>query len=181
MSMELSGMDMKDAHRYNHWQSISWGMYDDLDGDNSGPKWKRIEDGQFELSEGDVLGIYQTLFGKPIEDAKDEEGVIKRRRKLVNTVRLLFAVVGIGYHIACVDEEKDCESGYRYGGPGGMGYMLEGLSDTWIARGVRRACGFQLTKDPEQALSGTQERAEMEADDPYDNDEEFGEYITYYR
>ncbi|KAH7930122.1 hypothetical protein BV22DRAFT_1055824 [Leucogyrophana mollusca] len=161
-------------HTRNGWRSISWGLFDDSNG-NYGPNWRRIEDGEVDLYEDAVLDIYEAIFGKPIESADpgNAEAEIERRRKLVRAVQLLLASVGVGYEIACDDEETD--EGYPYGfgggGPKKIRWTLEGLSDRWFARGVRKACGFQLKKDPEGEIKGKQERMEMAEAPEYEGGE----------
>ena len=82
------------------------------------------------------------------------------------TVRLLFAAVVISYKVACKDGERD-EGSYRFG--------LEGLSDRWMARGIRTACGLQLSGDPEAVKRGKEEHLKegtRKVDDDYDDDDE---------
>ena len=124
------------------WQPIYWGYYDNDEGDY-GRDWREIERGEVERNQEGVLDIHEVLFG-PIDvpSSDDADAVLAYRRKLVVTVRLLFAVVGISYKVACKDGERD-EGSYRFG--------LEGLSDRWVAQGIRAACGFQLSGDPEAA------------------------------
>jgi len=114
----------------------------------------------------DVLDIHEALWG-PLEelpDNVDDSRQEKRRREIVNNVRLLVAAVGIGHKVACNDVERD---------DSGRMWMLEGLSDRWFARGIRRACGFQLKGDPEAEAHGQQEKAEMwRSDDEDDEDED---------
>ena len=81
---------------------------------------------------------------------------------MVNTVRVLMAADGTGYTIAIDDEEEDdtCDV-----------FILEGLSDRWFARGVRKACGFQLTKDPEDEKKGlVEQKEEMNRNNDADED-----------
>jgi hypothetical protein len=115
--------------------------------------------GDVELHEEGVLDVHEALFGPietPSSDNADE--LLAYRRKLVATVRLLLAAVGIDYEVACTDEETD---------EGPRDYMLEGLSDKWVARGIRDACGFQLSGDEEAAKRGEEERKKCQAHEDY--------------
>lgn len=111
-----------------------------------------------------MLDIHEALWGtlEDVPDDADDSQEEKRRRDLVNSVRILLAAVGIDYKVACKDDEGD---------DSGRMWMLEGLSDRWFARGVRRACGFQLKDDPEAEARGRQEKAEMWRGDDDDEDE----------
>jgi hypothetical protein len=153
----------------NGWRSIAYGFYDDC-GDY-GEKWVRVENAKFDLGEDDVKDLYEALRG-PLDDVQvqgddDEEQEMNRRVEMVNTVRVLMAAVGIGYDIAIDDGERD---------DAGNVFMLEGLGDRWFARGVRKACGFQLTEDPENAKKALaaqkEEMRSNEDDDEYDSEEE---------
>ncbi|KAH7911547.1 hypothetical protein BJ138DRAFT_1125931 [Hygrophoropsis aurantiaca] len=157
-------------HTRNGWRSICWGLYDDAEG-NYGRKWHRIEVGEVDLYEDAVLDIYDAIFGRPIDpvEADDTEAEMNRRRKLVGTIQLLFATLGVGYDIACDDKEEDEDYPYR---GRGLRYLLEGLSDRWVARGVRKACGFQLQKDPEAERKGKEERLEHSTSSPDDDGED---------
>lgn len=137
-------------HSRGGWESICWGYFDDED--NYGPRWRRIEVAEMGLHEQGVLDVHEVLFG-PIEmpPSDNAEAVLAHRRKLVTTVRLLLAALGIDYGVACTDEETD-ERPYEY--------TLEGLSDLWVARGIRAAYGFQLSRDAEAERRGQEERRE---------------------
>ena len=115
------------------------------------------------LYEQGVLDVHEALFG-PIETPPDEdvEAQLAYRRKLVATCRLLLAALGINYEVACTDEEQDDRP---------RDFMLEGLGDKWVARGIRAACGFQLSGDPEAARRGQEERKEEAT---HEDDEEDG-------
>lgn len=120
----------------------------------------RVENARFALGEDDVKDLYEALWG-PLDDGRgnaQEEEERDRRCKMVDTVRVLLAAVGIDYFIAIDDDEQDDPRDV---------YKLEGLSDRWFARGTRKACGFQLTKDPENEKKGLAER-----DDEMNTDEE---------
>jgi hypothetical protein len=162
---------LQTMHTRNGWRSISWGLYDQSNG-NFGKNWRRVERGDVDLYEEGVLDIYETLFGKlPVLAADaDEPGKIERRRKLITAVRVLFASVGIDYEIGCEDAEKDRNPGDDYVRSGSvkLRWQLEGLQDKWVARGVRKACGFQLVRDPEEAEKGKQERIEMASEPNHD-------------
>ncbi|KAG8215205.1 hypothetical protein J3R82DRAFT_8744 [Butyriboletus roseoflavus] len=153
-------------HTRGGWQSICWGYYDD-DG-NYGRRWRRIEVAEMGLHEDGVLDVHEVLFG-PIDTPPNDnvDAVLEYRKKLVATVRLLFAAVGIRYGVACTDEETDERP---------EDYMLEGLGDKWVARGVREACGFQLSKDAEAASRGQEERREAAAgEDDIDCEDDFSD------
>ncbi|KIJ61259.1 hypothetical protein HYDPIDRAFT_50749, partial [Hydnomerulius pinastri MD-312] len=154
-------------HTRNGWQPICWGYFDDSDG-NYGRDWRRVEVGGLELYKEGVLDIYEAMFGALEEpDSSDEAAVLEYREKLVLGVRLLLAALGVDYRIACTDEEEDERPD---------DYMLEGLSDRWIARGVRKACGFQLKKDPDAEKHGKEEREEeAKGDEDEDEDEFYGD------
>ncbi|KAH0833948.1 hypothetical protein J3R83DRAFT_11144 [Lanmaoa asiatica] len=155
-------------HSRGGWQSICWGYYDDENG-NYGRRWRRIEVAEMGLHEEGVLDVYEALFG-PIDTPPNDnaDALLEYRRKLVATVRLLFAAVRLRYEVACADGERD---------EGPREYMLEGLVDKWVARGIREACGSQLSGDAEAAERGSKER-ELEADseggDDDDDDDEDG-------
>ena len=125
-------------------QLICWGYYDD-DG-SYGHRWHRIEVAEMGLHEDGVLDVHEALFG-PINTPPSDnaDAVLEYRRKLIATARLLFAAVGISYAVACTDEETDERPD---------DYTLEGLGDKWVARGIREACGFQLSKDAEAKSRG---------------------------
>ncbi|KAG6374090.1 hypothetical protein JVT61DRAFT_4733 [Boletus reticuloceps] len=133
-------------HCRGGWQSICWGFFDDKG--NYGPKWHRSEVADMGLHEEGVLDVHEALFG-PIETPPrdDADALLAYRRKLVATVRLLFAALGIDYGVACTEDETD-ERPYDF--------MLEGLADKWV--GIRAACGFQLSSDAEAARRGKEER-----------------------
>ncbi|KAG6374087.1 hypothetical protein JVT61DRAFT_4730 [Boletus reticuloceps] len=165
-------------HTRGGWQSVCWGYYADNDDDiwlncdyENGPDWRRLEEGEVGLRPGGALDIYEALFGPISTPPSDNaDAVLTYRRKLVAGVCLLFAAVGIDYRVACTDEETD-------GCP--EEFMLEGLSDTWVARGIRAACGFQLSDDAEAARLGAEEREEEAAGEDYgdeDEDEEEGSF-----
>ncbi|KAH0833946.1 hypothetical protein J3R83DRAFT_11142 [Lanmaoa asiatica] len=149
-------------HSRGGWQSICWGYYDS-DG-NYGRKWRPIEVAEIGLHEEGVLDIHEALFG-PIDTPPNDnaDALLEYRRKLVTTVRLLFAAVGLRYKVACTDGERDENS---------RKYMLEGLWDKWVARGIREACGFQLSGDAEAAELGREERRLQAEGDDEDEDED---------
>jgi len=132
------------------------------------------------LTPYNVFAIREALFGrveKPGEDA-DEQEKFAFRRKLVSAMSLIFACVGTGYQIACVDSEKDVAS--DEGGRWELEWTLEGLGGYWVARGVRNACGFQLSRDAQEAekLRGIREEEARGFDEEEDDPEE--EYETLY-
>jgi hypothetical protein len=139
------------AYYGNVWRSIASGTYDNCG--RSRKKWVKVEDANLDLEEDDVKDVYEALWGPldVIQEDDESKQEMDRRRKMVNTVRVLLAAVGIGYAIAIDDDEQDDAENI---------FILEGLSDKWFARGVRKACGFQLTKDPENEKKGLVEREE---------------------
>lgn len=155
------------AHSSNGWRPIAYGFYDDTG--EYGRNWKRIEQANFKLGQEDVLDIHEALWGtlEDLPDDADKSKEEKRRRELVNSVRILLAAVGIDYEVACKDNEGD---------DSGRVWMLEGLSDRWFARGIRRACGFQLKDDPDAEARGRQEKAEMWRGDDDEDDEDDEDY-----
>jgi hypothetical protein len=155
----------------NGWRSIAYGFYDDC-GDY-GKKWVKVENAKFDLGEDDVRDAYEALWG-PLDDIHgdddndddDDDEEMDRRIKMVDTVRILMAAAGIGYTFAIDDDERD-NAGV---------YMLEGLGDRWFARGVRKACGFQLTEDPEdakRALAAQEEEMTRNDDEDEEDDEDY--------
>lgn len=119
-----------------------------------------------------VIDLCEALFGelKEPDTEADESAYFERRVKLVTAVRLLMAAVGIDYEIACKDGDKDISPGAEWSisGPRALRWHLEGLQDHWVARGIRKAAGFQLIADPEEEEKGRLERIEM-AKDPEHN------------
>lgn len=112
-----------------------------------------------------VIELCEALFGELQEpDAEANELVhLERRVKLVTAVCLLMAVVGIDYEIACKDSDEDISPGAEWlmSGPRALGWHLKGLQDHWVARGIRKAAGFQLTTDLEEEGKGRLEHIEM--------------------
>ncbi|KAF7975065.1 hypothetical protein HWV62_10573 [Athelia sp. TMB] len=168
-------------HSRNGWRSICWGAYDESNG-NFGKNWRRIEVGGVDLYNDGLIDICEALFG-PLEELEadaDQALHLKRKEKLVFAARLLMAVVGIDYEIACEDDEGDVNPGEGYStrGPIKLRWQLEGLQDKWVARGVRKAAGIELTRDPEEAEKGRLERVEVASEPNYDGysseDDEFG-------
>jgi hypothetical protein len=153
----------------NGWRSIAYGFYDDC-GDYA-KTWVRVENAKFVMGEDDVKDIYEALWGTldDIQGDDDDEAdeAVERRSKMVNTVRVLMAAAGIGYFIAIDDDDERDDAGTVF--------MLEGLCDRWFARGVRKACGFQLTIDAENEKKRCAEEVkgdDDEDDDDYDSDNE---------
>ncbi|KAG1744413.1 hypothetical protein EDB19DRAFT_1827025 [Suillus lakei] len=81
-------------------------------------------------------------------------------RSLVRNILLLPAAVGIPYNVACTDNESD-------NGPHDL--MLQGLSDKWVGRGIRNACGLRLARDAEERECAQEQREEAKG---YDGDSE---------
>lgn len=162
---ELSNGLPPDVHTRNGWQTLCWGYYDDSD-DNYGEDWRRIECGKVELHEEGVIDVHEALFGELERPAEtDSEAMLAYRRSLVRGVRLLLAAVGVSYNVACTDDESD-DRPYEL--------MLEGLSDKWVGRGIRNACGLRLARDAEGEREGARERQE-EAKGYDDDSEDDGE------
>ncbi|KAF8974288.1 hypothetical protein BDZ97DRAFT_1772827 [Flammula alnicola] len=139
------------AYSSDGWRPIAYGFFDDMG--EYGRHWKRVERSEFKLGHDDILDVYEALCG-PLEDLPDDADEATRdgrRRELVNIVRLLLGAVGIDYRIACTDDGRDDAR---------RPYMLEGLSDRWVARETRKACGFQLERDPEEEARGREEKIE---------------------
>jgi len=160
-------------HTRNGWRSISWGYYDTSNA-NFGKNWRRVERGEVDLYEEGVQDICEALFGNlsALAVDADHSAKVERRRKLVISVRLLLASVGIDYEIGCEDAEEDKTPGGEFGairrGPIKLRWQLEGLQDKWVARGVRKACGFQLNRDPEAAEKGKQDRVDSASEPIHD-------------
>jgi hypothetical protein len=157
-----------DAHTRNGWQPLCWGYYDS-DG-NYGKRWRRIEYGEVELHEEGVIDIHEALFGeleKPAET--DSKAMLAYQRSLVRSIRLLLAAVGISYNVACADDESDRRP---------HDLMLEGLSDKWVGRGIRNACGLRLARDAAQEQKGAKERQEEAKG--YGDDDDEGDYESDY-
>lgn len=138
------------GHDSNGWRPIAYGFYDNCE--DYGRNWRRIENAKFLLEHKDAKDIYNVFWGPLEEDGEDEDAESERRKNMVDTIRVLLAAVGIEYDIAVDEDDRDSSGG---------AFMLEGLNDRWFARGVRRACGFQLTRDPENEKRG---KAEQEAE-----------------
>jgi len=176
---EVDNLDRVSAssmHNSKGWRSVCHGFFDNSNG-NSGRKWRRIERGAVDLTQNDVLEISKALFGdieEPAPGASDAEK-LEYRRKLVWSVRLLFAAVGIGYQIACTDSEED-KSSDSYGLRSIKWVLETDRSDSWVARGVRKACGFQLSSDADEDAKSHERRREEEegnywVDDDDDDDD----------
>ncbi|KAG1866002.1 hypothetical protein F4604DRAFT_1585908 [Suillus subluteus] len=149
-----------DVYACNGWQTLGWGCYDDYYR-NYGEHGPHVEFGRVELREEGVMDVHEALFGeleKPAET--DSEAMLAYHRSLVRGIRLLLAAVGISYDVACTDDESD-DRPYEL--------MLEGLSDKWVARGIRNACGLRLARDAEEERKGAMERQEAKG---YDDDSE---------
>ncbi|OJA20958.1 hypothetical protein AZE42_03504 [Rhizopogon vesiculosus] len=158
---ELAKAGPRGIHTRNGWQTLCWGHYDDSYGVQL-RSWRCIEEGEVEISEKGTVDAYETLFGDMVRPAADDsQGIFAYRRSLVRGMRLLLAAVGISYEIACTDDERDKRP---------YAIVLEGLSDKWVARGIRSACGLRLERDAEEAREGAQEREEQAEGDGLDSD-----------
>lgn len=167
---ELNDSYPPDMHTRNGWQTVCWGYYDDSD-DNYGENWRRIECGEVELREEGVIEVHEALFGEMEKPAEtDSEAMLAYRRSLVRGIRLLLAAVGVSYNVACTDDERD---------EGPYDFMLEGLSDKWVGRGIRNACGLRLARDAEEEREGARDRQEEAKGYDEDSDDE-GDYESDY-
>lgn len=117
------------------------------------------------------MDVHEALFGEMEKPAEtDSEAMLAYRRSLVRGIRLLLAAVGVSYDVACTEDESDDRP---------HELMLEGLSDKWVGRGIRNACGLRLARDAEDERAGAQERREeakgYDDEDDYDDDDEEGD------
>ncbi|KDQ09073.1 hypothetical protein BOTBODRAFT_58868 [Botryobasidium botryosum FD-172 SS1] len=155
-------------------RSICWAFYDDDEGFRH-REWRRVEVFGFDLDQRDVLNIHQALFGplEPLAADADDAAIAARRCMLVRTVRILLASVGIDYPVRCKEEEDGGEEENPHRNAA-LDWTLESSSiDQWIARGTRKACGFQLASDPEMERAGVQARKEeLEYHSEYDSEDE---------
>ncbi|KAF7362407.1 hypothetical protein MVEN_00587900 [Mycena venus] len=156
---ELGG-GLANMHTNKGWRSIAWATWDNLGGSNFGQR--RVEQRSCDLYDEGIVDLHEALFGPLPEAAADGKLDLARRQASVNVVRLLLAAVGIDYEIACEDGEDDAPPGMDQKDikQGHIEWMLCGLSDHWMAREVRRACGFQLQRDPIQEAAGEKDREE---------------------
>ncbi|KAG1839339.1 hypothetical protein DFJ58DRAFT_812761 [Suillus subalutaceus] len=146
-----------DVYTCNGWQTLGWGCYDDYYR-NYGEHGPHVEFGRVELREEGVMDVHEALFGeleKPAET--DSEAMLAYHRSLVRGIRLLLAAVGISYDL-----------------------MLEGLSDKWVARGIRNACGLRLARDAGEERKGAIERQEAKGYDDDSEDDDEGDYDSGY-
>ncbi|KAJ7114164.1 hypothetical protein C8R43DRAFT_1078497 [Mycena crocata] len=148
------GGGLGNMHVNKGWRSIAWATWDDLGRNNFGQR--RVEQHACDLYDEGIVDLHEALFGAL------PEAEAARRKASVNVVRLLLAAVGIDYEIAYEDDEEDVHPGtdQRDTKLGHIEWMLCGLSDHWMAREVRRACGFQLTRDVIEEEAGNKEREE---------------------
>ncbi|KDR83809.1 hypothetical protein GALMADRAFT_236202 [Galerina marginata CBS 339.88] len=150
------------SYNSNGWHPLAYGYFDDMG--QHGRRWKRLECRGFGLGYEEIVNVYETLWG-PLEEHPEranEEATYDHRRKLVDSVRLLLAAVGIDYKIACKDDEDDVIDTW----------MLEGMGDRWLAREIRKVCGFQLKGDPEnetKARNGLLEESLHDEEEDEDN------------
>ncbi|KAF8890121.1 hypothetical protein BD779DRAFT_1469447 [Infundibulicybe gibba] len=156
------------------WRSIAYGLFDDQG--KYGRDWTRKEVFSFDMDLDGILDIHEVLWG-PLADLPPDASAddqIKQRQSLIRALGVLLASVGVEYDIACKDDQCDYEPS-RYGMRGGLTWMLEGTGDRWFARGARKACGFQLARDPEEERKGQQNREEEarghnDGEDDYDSE-----------
>ncbi|KAJ7727939.1 hypothetical protein B0H16DRAFT_1428811 [Mycena metata] len=168
---ELGG-GLANMHVNKGWRSIAWATWDDLGGTNFGQR--RVEQRSFDLYDEGIIDLHEAFFG-PLPEP-DGASDLARRQASVAVVRLLLAAVGIDYDIACEEDEDDAPPGrdQLQTKQGHIAWMLSGLSDHWMAREVRKACGFQLARDPVEQAAGDKEREEERTRelDYYDDDED---------
>jgi hypothetical protein len=168
---ELGG-GLANMHTNKGWRSIVWATWDDLGGRNYGQR--RVEQRSCDLYDEGIVDLHEALFGPLPEPVGGSD--LARRQASVNVVRLLLAAVGIDYEIACEEDEDDAPPGRDQQDikQGHIEWMLCGLTDNWMAREVRRACGFQLTRDPVQEAAGDKEREEEKTrkDEYYDDEDD---------
>ncbi|KAJ7658520.1 hypothetical protein B0H17DRAFT_1337671 [Mycena rosella] len=157
---ECFGGGLGNMHVNKGWRSIAWATWDDLGRGNSGQR--RVEERSCDLYDEGILDLHETLFGALPEPVDDGESDGARRKAAVNAVRLLLGAVGIDYEIAYEEGEEDVPPGMdqRDEKQGHVEWMLFGMSDQWMAREVRRACGFQLARDPIEEEAGKKDREE---------------------
>ncbi|KDQ09074.1 hypothetical protein BOTBODRAFT_179260 [Botryobasidium botryosum FD-172 SS1] len=140
-------------------QSICFAHFDDDEGFRH-RQWRPVEVSKFGLDKKGVLDIHEALFGPlvPLAAKANKDVVEERQRMLVRTVRILFAAVGIDYPVRCKDDEEDERLAHR---GAALDWTLESSTkDQWIARGIRKACGFQLASDPKMTKARAQARME---------------------
>lgn len=156
-------------YRGNGWNTFYKAAYDDERG-FSGKRWKRYEIKEMGLNQDGLRDVHDALLGPHAcmegETPQSPENDALRRRRLVQTARLLLGCVGISCSIATNDSELDRLPGWQMGG---MDWNLEGIP-SWFAREVREAAGFQLEKDAEEAKKHA-ESVKDEMKGFYDDDE----------
>ncbi|EIW76577.1 hypothetical protein CONPUDRAFT_168417 [Coniophora puteana RWD-64-598 SS2] len=161
---DWDGVRTSSMHRSNGWRSICWAFYDNSHKSNveRQPGQTSVEHGLVDITPNDVIDVCQLLFGRTEQPAVNASAAeqLHYRRKLVWGVRMLLASVGIAYRIACVVSEADLSP--HFYGPGVIPWFLQSVTtDFWVARGVRRACGFWLPRDPvEDTLNEERRRRE---------------------
>ncbi|KDQ09280.1 hypothetical protein BOTBODRAFT_37189 [Botryobasidium botryosum FD-172 SS1] len=123
-----SGMAPKKMHQQHGWEPLCFG-----ESKSSGVPPKKE----------DVAGLYEILFGPLPEPPKRSSEALKveQKRRLVRTIRVLLAAVGIDYRIAVEKGEKDVPPGRK---GDGIHWKLDAKSDKQFAKRARKACGFQL-------------------------------------
>lgn len=156
----------------NGWNTFYKAAFDDEMG-FSGRRWKRYEVKEMGLYEDGLRDVHDTLLGPHpcFEDttAQCSDIINARRQRLVQTARLLLACVGICCSIGTNDSENDRMPGWQ---KGGLNWNLEGIP-RWFARGVRKAVGFQLERDAEEAKK-QEESVREEARGFYSDEDEDG-------
>src|SRR5882762_10000944 len=157
-------------YNVNGWKTFYKAFFDDERG-FSGRRWKKYEEKEMGLYEDGLIDLHDTLLGPhpSMEEEKSQDPATDalKRQRLVQTARLLLACVGIDCAIATKDSEKDQLPGWQRGG---IDWDLEGIP-RWFAREVRKAAGFQLERDANEA----KEHAEAVKDEIkgyYDDDDD---------
>lgn len=152
------------------WNTFYKAAFDDEMG-FSGRRWKRYEVKEVGLYEDGLRDVHDALLGPhpcmENELPQNPETENTKRKRLIQTARLLLACVGISCSIGTQDSETDQMPGWR-----SLDWNLEGIP-RWFAREVRKGAGFQLDRDAEEARKHAQSVKE-EMQGFYSDDDEAG-------